>query len=106
MTKVTLTENEHRKMQRRLAMLDALEAGGVDNWDGIDFALEDWRKDGEVDDLIDVAIDDLNDILVDADVEQPAGPGAGYSIGLPEADVRKMLAQLMANHYAIMIAKN
>jgi len=26
--------------RRRLAKLDALEAGGVDNWDGYDFALK------------------------------------------------------------------
>ena len=27
--------------EERLALLDALEAGGVDNWDGYDFAMED-----------------------------------------------------------------
>lgn len=97
-----LTDLEHRKIMRQLSKLAALEAGGVDNWDGCDDSLAVWRKEGEVSDLIDGAIGELNDILAESDVEQPAGPGAGYNIHMPEADVRKMLVRLMGNYRDIM----
>ncbi len=29
------------ELEKQVELLDALEAGGVDNWDGYDFALED-----------------------------------------------------------------
>lgn len=32
------------KIKERLHLLDCLEAGGVDNWDGYDFAIEDSYK--------------------------------------------------------------
>ena len=102
MSKVTLSETEHRKLQRRIAKLDALEAGGVDNWDSFDDSLDEWRKEGEVDDLIDNAIDDLNDILVDADVDQPAGPTCGYSVSIEEQPTREMFMRLAVAYHAIM----
>jgi peptidoglycan hydrolase CwlO-like protein len=35
---------ENTDVQDRLCKLDALEAGGVDNWDGYDFAMEQYRE--------------------------------------------------------------
>lgn len=90
-----LSPEKLAQMQRRLAKLDALEAGGVDNWEGYDFALEDWRKEEELAELIDNAVADLDDILVDAEVDQPAGPGCGFSVVLPEAATRQMFERLV-----------
>lgn len=62
---------------RRLALLDALEAGGVDNWDGYNFATEELRKAAELEKKIE---DIVADILFEAGqyIEEPAGRGCGY----------------------------
>ena len=44
---VTISEEEHARLQDRDAFLCALEAAGVDNWDGYDNAqdiLEEWNN--------------------------------------------------------------
>lgn len=40
MSTVTIPQEEFDEMVDRLTWLDALEAAGVDNWDGHDIALE------------------------------------------------------------------
>lgn len=40
MSNVTIPQDEYNKMLERLMWLDALEAAGVDNWEGHDVALE------------------------------------------------------------------
>lgn len=37
---ITLSDPEYRTLRRRLDKLDALEAAGVDNWEGYDTAME------------------------------------------------------------------
>ena len=37
---IKLTKEKYKRMQVRLRKLDALEAGGVDNWVGYSFAME------------------------------------------------------------------
>lgn len=68
-------------IQRRLAKLDALEAGGVDNWEWYGEALKDWRAENEKMEIAESFLDELIEILCcDCRIEQPAGAGAGYSI--------------------------
>ena len=45
--------------QRKLDKLAALEAFGVDNWEGYDEAISGWCAEGQVEDLIDDTVDDL-----------------------------------------------
>lgn len=46
-----LTIEQWIEIQKRLDLLDALEAAGVDNWEGYDYALEILEKGGEEEDL-------------------------------------------------------
>ena len=43
---VTISEEEHARLQDRDHFLCALEAAGVDNWDGVDaqYILEMWNN--------------------------------------------------------------
>lgn len=37
---ITITKKEYEKLKEKRDLLDALEAAGVDNWDGWDYAME------------------------------------------------------------------
>lgn len=89
MTKIT------REIERRLAKLDALEAGGVDNWEGYDESLEEWRKEGEIDDLVEDVLGGIYDVYIDAEVDEPAGRGCGYNITPDEDSLKKLLYELV-----------
>lgn len=84
-----------RETQRRLAKLDALEAGGVDNWEFYGESLEGWNKETHVDECIDEAIDGINELLCEVKIEEPAGRGCGYSITFDESDMVKLLVELV-----------
>ena len=44
MSNVTIPQDEYNKMLERLMWLDALEAAGVDNWEGFDEAREIYQE--------------------------------------------------------------
>ena len=46
---IELTKEKYKKMQERLRKLDALEAGGVDNWEGYSYALNECSEEEEED---------------------------------------------------------
>lgn len=91
MTKVTITQAEYDKMQRDISKLRALESGGVDNWEWYGESLKEWNKENEIDELLDSIIETINDVLIEADVEQPAGRGCGYSITFDEAQMKRLI---------------
>jgi hypothetical protein len=66
-----------KEIERRLALLDALEAGGVDNWEGYDFATEELRKQAAIEERCEEIMESICEILSQG-VEEPAGRGAGY----------------------------
>jgi hypothetical protein len=43
-TMITISEEEYNKMLDRIMWLDALEAAGVDNWQGFDEAREIYKE--------------------------------------------------------------
>ena len=89
-----------RKTERRLAKLDALEVGGVDNWAYYGEALSDWFKDGVVEDLTDSLVIQINE-LVTEDRYEPSERGAGYA--LPE-ESQNTLEQMLHTFAADLIA--
>ena len=93
--KVTISASEYKKMQRDLAKLNALEAGGVDNWEWYSESLTEWHKENHKDELLDGFIDELNDIMTEADVDQPAGPGCGYAITFDDDLVKKLVLKFV-----------
>lgn len=84
-----------REIERRLAKLDALEAGGVDNWEWYDVSLKEWHKESHVDECVEEAIESINDLLIEAEVDEPAGRDAGYSIDYNENKMNKILYKLI-----------
>jgi hypothetical protein len=64
---------------RKLAKLDALEAGGVDNWEFYAESLKNWREENENEETAESIVNEMLEVVQDY-IEQPAGPGCGYSI--------------------------
>ena len=49
---ITITFQEYKGLTKSYAFLEALEAAGVDNWDGYDYAREIYQENNvEVDDI-------------------------------------------------------
>lgn len=90
MTKLT------KEIERRLAKLDALEAGGVDNWDFYSESLREWHKDNYKDECVDEAIESINEVFSEATVIEPAGKGAGLAFDdVDEGGLRAILLKLI-----------
>lgn len=90
-----VSEQEYAKMTRSLKKLEALEAGGVDNWEFYGESLEGWRKECQFEEDVDTAIVDLHDILTEADVDYPAGREAGHSITIEDSLIKPFIIKLM-----------
>ncbi len=86
---------ELEKAERKL---QALEAGGVDNWDGYDDALEEFRKEDRLDELLDDLLDEIHESLVEARVDYPAGHEAGSNVTLTDVEfLRAQMARLITD---------
>lgn len=83
---------DSREIKRRLAKLEALEAGGVDNWQYYDVALKDYNALNRKEELAEKVIEKLLDVL-SSGIEEPAGRGCGY--GFKEGVPREALDILM-----------
>ena len=57
----------------------ALEAGGVDNWEGYGISLEGYRKQKEKAEEISDIINEVIEALCEG-VEEPAGSGCGFGV--------------------------
>ena len=69
---------KNKETERKLAKLAALEAGGVDNWEGYDFALKDWWKENKHEENCQEVFSDICAILCDGCYE-PSERGAGFA---------------------------
>lgn len=67
-----------KDLQRAEARLQALEAAGVDNWDGYDDALEPYRQEIETEERRDELLDDIISELAGGAYE-PSERGAGFA---------------------------
>ncbi len=45
---ITITRVEYEALKRDSSMLSALEAAGVDNWDGYDNAIQIWKENMQI----------------------------------------------------------
>ena len=99
MKKIELTQKEYDKMLRDLSKLQALENGGVDNWEFYDESLKQWRKENEFDEMLNDFIEDLNEILIEAKIDYPSGLGCGHSITFDEESVKERLRSRIRAYY-------
>lgn len=68
-----------RELEKAERKLLALEAGGVDNWYGYDFALESVRAEEEYEEFIDDVVSEILD-AIGGELEEPAGRGCGRAV--------------------------
>lgn len=66
------------EIKRRLAKLDALEAGGVDNWEWYDESLKDWFEENELEEKADSLIKSICEAL-SVGAYEPSERGAGFA---------------------------
>lgn len=80
-----MTPERIKELEKAERKLLALEAGGVDNWDGYDFALESIRAEEQHEEFIDDVVSEILD-AIGGEVEEPAGQGCGWGITKRGAD--------------------
>jgi len=97
-TSVMIYQDKLDELLDAQSKLQALENGGVDNWEFYVEALGEYFKEKKRGELIDQFIQDLGDVLVDAKIDEPADRGAGYSIEFNEQDVKKLVANLIREY--------
>jgi hypothetical protein len=98
---IKLKQYQMDAINRRLAKLKALEDGGVVNWEYYTYSLRHWQYAVDQEDLIQGMIGDINDLMTEADVDQPAGSGCGYSISFDEAQMAKYLKDFLVKYTEI-----
>lgn len=98
-----ISKSQYDKMQRQIAKLEALERGGVDNWEFYGDALNEWNKENEIDELVQSAIDEMNEILADADVDYPAGREAGCRIVFDEDKAKRIFLKIFDEYHEIKV---
>jgi len=78
MGQITIDQKRLKELEKAETILLALEAGGVDNWDGYDFALEKYHATVEQEEKLEALLDDVCSILC-LGVYEPSERGAGYT---------------------------
>lgn len=87
MSEIKISEKRLKELERAYDKLSALEAGGVDNWEWYDESLKAWRKENELEELIETCTNDILEVCsLEGNVEYPAGFEAGHSILLGDAE--------------------
>lgn len=93
---IQIKKEEYARLIDAQAQLNALEAGGVDNWDGYEFALEDYWKQQEEEELKDNLLDELCEHLCEGAYEV-SERGAGFTF----SDEAYENARMVFNKYTI-----
>ena len=83
--------NLSKEIERRLAKLEALEAGGVDNWEWYGESLKEYRATIELEERADDLTSDICGILASSAYE-PSERGAGVAF---RVDAEKQVQELI-----------
>ena len=84
---VKITKRYLKNLERAQAKLQALEAGGVDNWEWYGESLKEFHKEEQTEELIENYVDSILTICSEeGDVEYPAGREYGHNILLGDAE--------------------
>lgn len=86
-----------KEQERRLAKLDALEAGGVDNWEWYSESLKEWYVENEIDELShDTTIDIISELSFGYYEPSERGSGVAFNedrIEAVEAIIKELLTK-------------
>lgn len=93
---VQISQAELDKLLDSSKILGALEASGVDNWEGYDIALEDYRKGKELIDKADDAFEQVVECLSNG-IFEPSERGAGFSFNEDDTkEARDIIRKLVS----------
>ena len=88
---MSLSDKRIEELEQAERKLIALESGGVDNWDGYEFAMEEIQKEEEIDELIETVTTDILEEL-SATAYEPSERGCGLAFADDaEYTVRKII---------------
>ena len=89
--KTSINAKELKRLQRVAAKLEALEAGGVGNWEWYDESMKDYRATIEREENLEGLLDELCEVLFSSAYE-PSERGAGFTCTeAAKADAIKLL---------------
>lgn len=92
---VKINKKRLEELERAASKLQALENGGVDNWEWYSESLKEWNKENQLEEMIQDFIENAAQILAEcSEVDYPAGREAGPNVQLTlegEDSLRKML---------------
>lgn len=87
MSDVKISARRLKELERAQAKLNALEAGGVDNWEWYSESLKGFHQEERLEELFEEYVDSILEVCSEeGDVEYPAGREAGHSILLGDAE--------------------
>lgn len=82
---VKITKRYLKNLERAYSKLEALEAGGVCNWERYGESLKEFRQEEELDDLIAKHVDNIcQTVAEDCTIEYPSCREAGAAIMFPD----------------------
>lgn len=90
---VRISKKEHQELLDCQEKLQLLEAVGVVNWYGE--ALKSWFAKIERHDMFANALCELDEMLAEATIDHPAGPGAGHVVDYDRDQVVNLLERLV-----------
>lgn len=90
----TISKAEYDRLIKAERRLDALEAGGVDNWDGYEAALAPLVVEEKLEETLTDLASDIETVVCSS-IEEPAGRGCG--VGLAAAGFDEILELLRKN---------
>lgn len=92
-----ITQERLKELYRAEAKLNALEAGGVDNWEWYDESLEYFLKYESIERLVEETVEEFL-VELHEHIEEPAGRGCGYGIDIKvESTVSNLLHKFLSD---------
>lgn len=102
MSKVEINANYLAELEKANRKLKALEQGGVDNWEWYGESLKHFFKEEAQEEILDDAVNDILEFLCsEADIYEPAGRGAGYTIDLSEGltvEFKRLISNVISQY--------
>lgn len=99
MSEIKISKREYDKLQRASRKLEALEAGGVDNWEWYSESLKQFNEEEAFSELLEEYTNSiLEECSLGGDVDYPAGREAGHSI-MFDSEVEDTIQSLLRKFY-------
>lgn len=99
---IKISAKRLKELERAQAKLQALESGGVHDWEWFEESLKEWNKENRLEEILEEVVENIHDIMVDGvDYDFPAGRDAGISLTLNqsgEEGIKNIFMQLVKEY--------